>query len=183
MERAICTVSNAPLAIVWKQKSSSFDYACFRPTQKTPIGMNRRRVTNSKRPDFRLGLIQRQSKNTNPHAAHHLQKWLHCRVAIDKRERPGSPHSDTSCPRWANALSSGDCPRGAGRTSVYPSEDENLASTTLAVWLARFGEEFLTVRASLGRRPCEEIEDSLPDGRHARLWRRSPNSFFSVPLL
>ena len=45
------------------------------------------------------------------------------------------------------------------------------------------GEEFLTVGASPGWRPCEEVEDGLPDGRHARLWRRSPNSFFSVPLL
>jgi hypothetical protein len=44
--------------------------------------------------------------------------------------------------------------------------------------LAMFGEKFLTVGASLGRRPCEEIEDGLPDGRHARLWRRSPDSFF-----
>ena len=54
------------------------------------------------------------------------------------------------------------------------------------LWQIRFGgvgEEFLTVRASLGRRPCEEVEDGLPDGRHARLWRRSPDSFFSVPLL
>ena len=45
------------------------------------------------------------------------------------------------------------------------------------------GDEFLTVRASPGWRPCEEVEDGLPDGRHARLWRRSPDSFFSVPLL
>ena len=45
------------------------------------------------------------------------------------------------------------------------------------------GEEFLTVRTSPGWRPCEEVEDGLPDGRHAWLWRRSPDSFFSVPLL
>ncbi len=45
------------------------------------------------------------------------------------------------------------------------------------------GEEFLTVGASPGWRPCEEVEDGLPDGRHARLWRPSPDSFFSVPLL
>jgi transposase len=45
------------------------------------------------------------------------------------------------------------------------------------------GDEFLAVGASLGWRPCEEVEDGLPDGRHARLWRRSPDSFFSVPLL
>ena len=45
------------------------------------------------------------------------------------------------------------------------------------------GEEFLAVGASPGWRPCEEVEDGLPDGRHARLWRRSPDFFFSVPLL
>jgi hypothetical protein len=45
------------------------------------------------------------------------------------------------------------------------------------------GEEFLAGGASPGWRPCEEVEDGLPDGRHARLWRRSPDSFFSVPLL
>ena len=39
------------------------------------------------------------------------------------------------------------------------------------------------MRALPGWRACEEIEDGLPDGRHARLWRWSSNSFFSVPLL
>jgi MFS family permease len=48
---------------------------------------------------------------------------------------------------------------------------------------AGFDEEFLTVRASRGWRPCEEVEDSLPDGRHAGLWRRPADSFFSAPLL
>src|ERR1017187_6543555 len=46
-----------------------------------------------------------------------------------------------------------------------------------------FSEEHLTMRASQGWRPCEEVEDRLPDGRHAWLWRRSCDSFFSVPLL
>ncbi len=50
-------------------------------------------------------------------------------------------------------------------------------------WFDGIGEEFLTMRAPLWRRPREEVEDGLPDGRHARLWRRSPDSFFSVPLL
>ena len=60
------------------------------------------------------------------------------------------------------------------------------ASRLALLWQIMSGgvdEEFLTVRASLGRRPCEEVEDGLPDSRHARLWRRSPDSFFSVPLL
>ena len=54
------------------------------------------------------------------------------------------------------------------------------------LWQSRSGgvdEGFLTVRASPGWGPCEEVEYGLPDGRHARLWRRSPVSFFSVPLL
>ena len=63
----------------------------------------------------------------------------------------------------------------------------NLGFEDLALlWQFRFagvGEGFLTVGASPGWRPCEEVEDGLPDGRHARLWWRSPDSFFSVPLL
>ena len=54
------------------------------------------------------------------------------------------------------------------------------------LWQIRFAgveEEFFTVRASPERGPCEEVEDGLPDGGHARLRRRSPDSFFSVPLL
>ena len=54
------------------------------------------------------------------------------------------------------------------------------------LWQFRFdgvGEEFLTMRTSPGWRLCEEVEDGLPDGRHAWLWRRSSDSFFSVPLL
>ena len=52
------------------------------------------------------------------------------------------------------------------------------------LWQIRFEgvcEEFLTVRASHGSRPRKKFEDGLPDGWHARLWRRSPNSFFSFP--
>jgi len=45
------------------------------------------------------------------------------------------------------------------------------------------GDEFLAVGASLGWRPCEEVEDGLPDGRHARLWRRSPTLFFRPAAL
>ena len=35
------------------------------------------------------------------------------------------------------------------------------------------------MRALPGWRACEEIEDGLPDGRHARLWRWSFDSSFS----
>jgi hypothetical protein len=48
---------------------------------------------------------------------------------------------------------------------------------------AGFGEEFFAVRTSPGRRSYEEFEDGLPDGRHARFWRRSADSLFSVPLV
>ena len=54
------------------------------------------------------------------------------------------------------------------------------------LWQFRFAgvdEEFLTVWASRGWRPGEEVQDGLPNRRHARLWRWSPDSFFSVPLL
>src|SRR5665213_2665247 len=50
-------------------------------------------------------------------------------------------------------------------------------------WFGRIWKGCLTVRASSGMRSFEEIEDGLPDGRHARLWWRSRDSFFSVPLL
>ena len=50
------------------------------------------------------------------------------------------------------------------------------------VGIGRSCEAHLTVRASQGWRPCEESEYGLSDGWHARLRRRSPDSFFSVPL-
>ena len=34
------------------------------------------------------------------------------------------------------------------------------------------------MRAAPGWRPSEEIEDGLPDGGHARLWRRDSDTFF-----
>ena len=48
---------------------------------------------------------------------------------------------------------------------------------------SRLGDAFVTVRASPGRRSCEEVEDGLPDGGHARLRWWPCDSFFSVPLL
>ncbi len=78
----------------------------------------------------------------------------------------------------SRAVVLGDQQRGLVR---FMSED-----SLALLWQFGFdgvGEEFLAVGASPGWRPCEEVEDGLPDGRHARLWRRSPDSFFSVPLL
>lgn len=45
------------------------------------------------------------------------------------------------------------------------------------------GDEFIAVRASTGWWSHEEVENGLPYGRHGRLWRWPPGSFFSVPLL
>ena len=46
------------------------------------------------------------------------------------------------------------------------------------IWRGGFAEEFRAVGTSPGRGAHEEVKDGLPDGRQARLWRRSPNSFF-----
>jgi hypothetical protein len=89
-----------------------------------------------------------------------------------------------ACVLFLGSGYSADCKNILG--SKPPVGDDLRQELLALLWqfgLARFGEECLTVGASLGRRPCEEIEDGLPDGRHARLWRRSADSFFSVPLL
>ena len=44
------------------------------------------------------------------------------------------------------------------------------------LWHFRLGDickEHVTVRTLSGWRSCEEVEDRLPDGRHAWLWGRS----------
>lgn len=43
-------------------------------------------------------------------------------------------------------------------------------------------ERLLTVGASEVWRPCEEVENGLSNSWHARLRRRSSDSFFSAPL-
>ena len=74
-----------------------------------------------------------------------------------------------------------------GTGKVAGSDDEYAALGQLALlWHFWFGgscEERFTVRALLGWKPHEEVEYGLPDGGHARLWWRSYDSFFSVPLL
>jgi len=58
---------------------------------------------------------------------------------------------------------------------------ENSALILAPLWqifLSGLGDAFVTVRASSGRRSREEVEDGLPDGRHARLWRRRCDTFF-----
>ena len=73
---------------------------------------------------------------------------------------------------------------GRAQAEAYAAAGARLLLLAL-LWqfkLAGADEEFLTVRASPWWRPCEEVEDGLPDGRHTRLWRRAPDSFFSVPL-
>ena len=73
------------------------------------------------------------------------------------------------------------------RLAIATLRASNDPTTALALlWQLMFEgfiDEFLTIRTSLWRRPCEEIEYGLPDGRNARLRRRSPDSFFSAPQL
>ena len=50
------------------------------------------------------------------------------------------------------------------------------SSILALLWHFRLGDickEHVTVRTLSGRRSCEEVEDRLPDGRHAWLWWRS----------
>jgi hypothetical protein len=71
-------------------------------------------------------------------------------------------------------------------TFLHIMRDDEISGYLALLWQFSFagvGGEFLTVRASPGWRPCEEVEDGLSDGRHARLWRWSSDSFFSAPLL
>src|SRR6516165_4288584 len=81
-----------------------------------------------------------------------------------------------------------DSPRPGKAPDITPEARAWLVSLAcqkacdLALLWQFFGEEFLTVRALRGWGASEKIEDGLPDGRHARLWRRSADSFFSVPL-
>jgi ATP-dependent DNA helicase RecG len=66
--------------------------------------------------------------------------------------------------------------------SIQHTREQLLRLNHLALlWqigLSGADEEFLTVRAPRGWRPCEEVENGLPYGGHALLWRRSPDSFF-----
>jgi len=75
----------------------------------------------------------------------------------------------------------------AGVLEADPARMERCLHPDLALlWQFRLSgvdQDFFTVRASPGWRPREDVEDGLPDGRHARLWRRSADSFFSVPPL
>jgi len=53
------------------------------------------------------------------------------------------------------------------------------------LWHFRFGlstEEPFTMGASKRRRSREDVQNCLSDRWHRGLWRRSPDSFFSVPL-
>ncbi len=76
--------------------------------------------------------------------------------------------------------------RAAARQELGVShfELENCRSLAL-LWHFMIGdacEQLLTVRASQRWRPCEEVQNGLPDGRHARLRWWPADSFFSVPL-
>jgi TolB-like protein/class 3 adenylate cyclase len=59
---------------------------------------------------------------------------------------------------------------------LFDMQDEivsRLANTLALLWHFRLGDvckEHVTVRTLPGWRSCEEVEDRLPDGRHAWLW-------------
>src|ERR1035437_6896829 len=73
----------------------------------------------------------------------------------------------------------------AERNKTHAEIASDYSDRLLALlWHFRLGDiwkEHVTVRTSSGWRSCEEVEDRLPDGRHAWLWRRSWGFFFFVP--
>src|ERR1700677_3466914 len=70
----------------------------------------------------------------------------------------------------------------AMKTIAAPAKDQIHGLALLwQIGRGSFVEEFGAVGTSPARRAHEEVKDGLPDGRQARLWRRSPDSFFSVP--
>src|ERR1700677_2293540 len=73
-----------------------------------------------------------------------------------------------------------EAPFIAKRSQAKPSRACRLA-LLWQIGRGSFVEEFCAVGTSPARRAHEEVKDGLPDGRQARLWRRSPDSFFSVP--
>lgn len=71
---------------------------------------------------------------------------------------------------------------GSGTSAIA----DQLAHLLALLWqfmAGRHCERLFTVGAAQRWRPGEEVEDGLPDGRHARFRRRSSDSFFSVPPL
>jgi len=56
---------------------------------------------------------------------------------------------------------------------------DRIPSTTLAVYVRGLCR-WVSHNTDM---PGEEVENGLTNGRHARLWRRSPDSFFSAPQL
>src|SRR5689334_23350035 len=95
-------------------------------------------------------------------------------IDVDKHliERPHWPAPTRGCRSRANRAEQVGAPR-RWRLQTCPFS----RSLGLALLWQFFDEEFPTVRTLPGWRACEEIEDGLPDGRHARLWWRSPDSF------
>jgi hypothetical protein len=59
---------------------------------------------------------------------------------------------------------------------TFHKSDILYSANSLTVWHFRLSDickEPVTVRTSSGWRSCEDVEDRLPDGRHAWLWWRS----------
>ena len=67
---------------------------------------------------------------------------------------------------------------------VEPISAELNAANLALLWqigIESLCETSFTLRTSQERRPCEEVENGLSDGRHAGLRWWPPGSFFSAP--
>ena len=91
-----------------------------------------------------------------------------------KTDRPQSRKPTAHGPQYRLRCGSR---QAASRNSVinWKSQSTGLSGAALALlWHFRLGcKEHVTVRTLSGWRSCEEVEDRLPDGRHAWLWWRS----------
>ena len=68
----------------------------------------------------------------------------------------------------------GNVAAGTGRIYRHVTEHHGWFKQLALLWHFRLGcKEHVTVRTLSGWRSCEEVEDRLPDGRHAWLWWRS----------
>jgi hypothetical protein len=65
---------------------------------------------------------------------------------------------------------------GGAALALATTPPASAAAALALLWHFRLGDickEHVTVRTLSGWRSCEEVEDRLPDGRHAWLWWRS----------
>src|ERR1700733_10661673 len=100
------------------------------------------------------------------HACNCGARW--CPVPVVQSESCRAPATDAG---WVRPEGPTSLAIGVGRANSM------IRSCSLALlWHFRLRDickEDVTVRTSSGWRSCEEVEDRLPDGRHAWLWWRS----------